>query len=288
VYNTVVRNFSDKTAYISGGSSGIGLEIARLLRAEGATVVLIARNQSRLDLAHQTLLADIAVPTQAPVFTLALDVSDRNAISTVIPAVVRDVGEPDLLINCAGTSLPGYFHLITQDDLQESMRVNFEGTWNMIQALLPWIRSRRGHIVNVSSVAGLVGSFGYSAYAASKFAVTGLTEVLRNELIADGVRVSLLCPPDTDTPQLAQENLRKPPETAAISRGAGMVAPRVVATACLNGIRSGRFLILVGAESRFIYLLKRLAPALLYFVMDRIVRKQRCTHHGAGKGKEKQ
>ena len=275
MYNRGVERLADRTAYITGGSSGIGLEIGRLLHSAGARVVLIARNQQTLSAARLRLLSDDSGGNQAPVYTLPLDVGDHESVARTLPEAVRRFGEPDLLFNCAGDAIAGYFDRTTNAELNFLMRVNVEGTWNTIQALLPWLRARRGRIVNVSSVAGLVGTFGYSAYAASKFAVIGLSEALRSELAPDGVGVSVLCPADTDTAQLARENLRKPAETAALSAGAGILDPVVVAAACIRAVHSGRFLILVGAESGLIHLLKRFAPRLLFYISDRIVRKQR-------------
>jgi 3-dehydrosphinganine reductase len=105
------------------------------------------------------------------------------------------------------------------------------------------VARRHGSVVGISSAAGLIGVFGYSAYAPAKFAVRGLLEVLRLELRPLGIHVGCVCPPDTDTPQLAYENRFKPPETAAI---AGAIKPFTadrVAASIVAGMEHGRFLI---------------------------------------------
>jgi short-subunit dehydrogenase len=130
-------------------------------------------------------------------------------------------------------------------------------------------------VVNVSSLAGLVGTYGYTAYAASKSAVIGLSMSLRNELKVDGIDVKVLCPPDTDTPQLAQEELTKPDETRKINGSAGVLTPQKVAAVLLRGLERRRFLILPGFMSRLTWALYRLAPELVHALIDRDVRSVR-------------
>jgi 3-dehydrosphinganine reductase len=133
---------------------------------------------------------------------------------------------------------------------------------------------RRGHIVNVSSLAGVVGFIGYAAYAPSKFAIMGFSEVLRNELIPHNVKVSVLLPPDTDTPQLAMENQTKPPETKALSGKAKLMQPDDVAMALLQGMVAERFHIVPGGfDSKVPYLGIRYIPGILRWVLDRDLMK---------------
>src|SRR5581483_7564878 len=119
---------------------------------------------------------------------------------------------------------------------------------------VPGMRQRRsGHIALVSSGAGIVGIFGYSAYSPAKFALRGLAEVLRSELTRDGIGISIVYPPDTDTPQLAAENLIKPVETKAIAAGAKTWRPEDVARCIMNGVDRRRFVITPGWEMAALY-----------------------------------
>ena len=263
-----------KTAFVTGGSSGIGLAISRQLLEQGASVVLIARNVERLEQACSLLEAG-AKPDGSVVGVCALDVADAEAATATVPIAVERYGEPDILVNCAGVAHPDYFERLDVAVRDMTMGVNFEGVWNVTHALLPLLRRRRGCIVNVASLSGLLGSIGYSAYAASKFAVVGFSEALRNELAPDGVAVFLLCPPDTDTPQLEQENRTKPREAAALSGNAGVLTAETVARACIRGMTRRRFLIIPGRRAQLLYLAKRSAPTLLYRAMDATVRKSR-------------
>ena len=123
--------------------------------------------------------------------------------------VVQSFGAPDILINNVGRALPRYFEDVTFEQFDETMKTNLYGAWNTISVLVPHMKAGGGTIVNVSSMAGFIGVFGYTDYCASKFAVVGLSEALRQELRRYGITVAVLCPPDTDTPGLANEDARQ-------------------------------------------------------------------------------
>jgi len=269
------REFQDQVAYIPGGSSGIGLAAARLLVSAGAHVLLFARNREKLESAAEVLESCRQNPRQR-LSWMPLDVSRHDMVAEAMGRAVAGFGVPDLLINCAGRAYPRYFEDIPFEQLDETMRINFYGVWNTAAALAPRMKERgRGLIVNVSSVAGFLGVFGLTDYAASKFAVVGFSEALRSELKPHGVRVAVLCPPDTDTPGFAVENRTKPEETRALSATAKLLQPDAVARALLTGIRRGKFLIHANREGRLIELLKRLCPCLVMRIMDRDIRKVR-------------
>ena len=193
-------------AIVTGGSSGIGKETARLLVRRGASVTLLARRADVLDAARAELVPDCASPSQR-VLTVPVDVADRDAVTSAIARAESAIGPCDLTITSAGVVNPGYFAEVPIDLFEETMRVNYLGTLYALRAVLPGMRARgRGHVVLVSSGAGIVGIFGYAAYSPSKFALRGLAEVLRAEFAQEAVRVSIVYPPDTDTPQLAAEN----------------------------------------------------------------------------------
>ena len=166
-----------------------------------------------------------------------LDVADHEQVTATMQALVAEHGAPEVLINCAGRAYPRRFEDITYAQFAETMLVNLHGCWNTVQALLPHMKAKgRGYIVNTSSIAGLIGVFGYTDYCASKFALVGFSEALRSELKPHGITVSVLCPPDTDTPGFATENLTKPEETRAISATAKVLPPAAIADALLRGM----------------------------------------------------
>lgn len=260
-------------AVVTGGSSGIGKAIAADLLTAGATVALVARNWQRLEAAKEELHSSRGVPRER-ILVAAVDVSDPGQVER-LREITNELGPPDLLVNSHGITYPHYFERISAEKLQEMLNVNVVGVWNTITAFLPALKKTGGTIANVASVGGFVGVLGYSAYSASKFAVVGLSEVLRNELRPDGVRVVVLCPPDTDTPMLAAENKIKPFETKEMSKSIPVVKPQAIAAAFITGLRRRSFMIVPGFMSKISYRLKGIWPGLLFRIVDADLAKAR-------------
>ncbi|MDY6918398.1 MAG: SDR family NAD(P)-dependent oxidoreductase, partial [Chloroflexota bacterium] len=170
-----MRDFADRTVYVVGGSSGIGLSIARALSARGAHVVIFARAKDRLDRAREQVAA-CAVCEPQRFSCMQVDVCNGDEVLRVMAGAVSRFGPPDVLINCAGRARPARFEEMAYEQFDETMKTNLYGAWTAIAALLPHMKERGGYIVNVSSMAGLIGVFGYTDYSASKFAVIGLSE----------------------------------------------------------------------------------------------------------------
>jgi len=266
-----VKDFEGKNVYVVGGSSGIGMAAAELLAARGCNVVIFARGKERLEEALDKI--SVRKKGDGQRFTYRqLDITRRDDVERVMAEVVDGFGPPDILINSAGRALPDYFENISYEQLDDSMKLHLYGNWNTIKALLPHLKQRKGYIVNVCSVLGFMGVFGYTDYSASKYALMGLTESLKSELRPCGVGISILCPTDTDTPGFEVENRNKPPETVAVSESGGLMQPEEVAQALIKGIEKGRFFIGPGS-ARMLYLMKRYAPFLVDFVMDRQIKK---------------
>ena len=266
------KEFSGKIAYITGGSSGIGLACAELLAARGADVVIFARGQQQLDSALREIELSRVSPKQR--FTaVSLDVSLREQAENLLSKTVADFGGPDILINSAGVSHPRKFEDIPYAKFDEIVRINLNGTWNTVSILLPHIKVRGGYIINVSSVAGYIGVFGMTAYSASKFAVVGFSEALRSELKRFNINVSVLCPPDVDTPMLERAGKIKPEETKAISATARVMKAEEVAKAVIDAMAKDGFLILPGSGAKFTYNMKRLLPRLVESITDNRISK---------------
>jgi NAD(P)-dependent dehydrogenase (short-subunit alcohol dehydrogenase family) len=267
-----LKEFGGKIVFITGGSSGIGLACAELLAAKGADVAVFARGREQLDKALVQIQGNrIAQKQRFQAFEL--DVSRRDQAENVLNKAVTDLGPPDILINSAGISFPQRFEDIPHAKFDDIIHTNLYGTWNTVSILLPYMRKQGGYIVNVSSVAGFVGVYGLSAYSASKFAVIGFSEALRSELKRFKITVSVLCPPDVDTPMLEKSNRIKPEETKAISSSASLVKPIDVAGAVIEGMGRGQFLILPGSGTKFTHFMKRLFPGLVESIMDNQIRK---------------
>jgi 3-dehydrosphinganine reductase len=268
-----LSNVEGKNAYVVGGSMGIGLAAARKLAGGGADVLLFARRREPLVEATAEVERCRSRPGQR-VSWRQLDAADVEAVERVMGEAVVELGAPDLLINCAGGASPNYFARISQAQLASTMRRNLDTCWNTVSALLPHMQRRgSGYIVNVSSLAGLIGVFGYTDYCAAKFAVIGFSEALRSELRPLGIGVSVLCPPDTLTPGLEQENEYKPVETRAVSAAASVLTADAVADALLAGLRKGKFLIVAGRMGRVSLFAQRFTPWLVRMAIDYQVRR---------------
>ncbi len=267
-----MKDFRNKIAYIVGGSSGIGLATARLLFECGAHIIIFSRDEHKLTKAMNEILEHRAL-TEQTVAWMQMDIADRSAVEQVLEVSVRRHGIPDILINCAGRAYPHYFEDISYEQFDETMKINFYGIWHTTKKLAPLMKEKGGYIVNVSSIAGFLGVFGFTDYSASKFAIMGFSEALRSELKPFNIMVSVLCPPDTDTPGFQIENRTKPAETAAISAGAGLMQPEDVARAMIKGMCKNKFMIIPGFDGKLSFWAKRLLPRLVEWIMNRAIRR---------------
>jgi 3-dehydrosphinganine reductase len=263
----------DQHVLITGGSSGVGLALARQCAAQGARLSLLARDPARLAAARAEVLA---LHPRASVFTTSVDVALAADLTSALAAAEQTHGPVDLLIASAGIARPGYFEEVPVSVFERTMAVNYFGTLYALKALVPAMRARRhGAVVLISSGAGLHGFFGYTPYSPTKFALRGLAEALRAELKDTGVGITIVYPPDTDTPQLAEENLTKPIETKAITAGGGLWSADAVATLTLDGLARGRFCITPGWQITALAWLHSLLAPVLYWSFDRTARQAR-------------
>lgn len=239
-----------KNVLISGGSSGIGYSIAKILTKSGANVTLLARRQALLDKACQDLEAYRQTETQM-IATISADVSDFNGLKRAFSAKNPDY---DILFNCAGIAYPGEFAKLDPKIFSEVMQINYLGTVYLTKLVVPgMIEKRSGYIVNISSLAALIGIYGYTAYASSKYAVRGFSRCLRSELKAYGIDVSVVFPSDTDTPQLEFEHSIIPEITRKINSTGSVMSPDKVAEALLRGMQRKQFTIVPGLEGKLLY-----------------------------------
>jgi 3-dehydrosphinganine reductase len=264
----------DQHVLITGGSSGIGLALARQSAAAGARVSLIARDQAKLAAAQAAVSA--VATGHAQVFTASADVSVEREALEALAAAERVHGPVDMLIASAGVARPGYFEEVPVAVFERTMAVNYFGTLYLLKAVVPAMRQRaRGTVVLISSGAGLFGLFGYTPYAPSKFALRGLAEALRAELQGTGVHVAVVYPPDTETPQLVEENRTKPVETKAITAGGGVWSADDVARVTLRGIARRRFAITPGLPITALAWLHSILAPVLHWSFDRTARRAR-------------
>jgi NAD(P)-dependent dehydrogenase (short-subunit alcohol dehydrogenase family) len=192
--------FDGKTVLVTGASSGIGRETALAFAAAGANVVLVARRAAAL-----AKVAAAARAAGVEALAVGTDVTDAQAVAACFRKAVRRFGSIDIVVNNAGILLPARVADLDPADLQRMLDVNLFGALHVMQAAVKHMQSQAGggHIVNVASLAGRRGFSPLGGYCASKFALVGLTEALRTELIGTDVGVSLVLPGVIDTPMAA-------------------------------------------------------------------------------------
>jgi short-subunit dehydrogenase len=241
--------YRGRVALVTGVSSGIGRAIALDLASRGTTVVAVARRKELIE-----EVAELCRRTAPASSSAVVDVADRHAVEEMCAETLGRHGRVDVLVNNAGIPQRTHATRVTVEDVEEVMRVNFFGGVYATLALLPSMLERHsGHIVNIGSVAGRVGSPRESAYSASKYAVTGWSEVLAADLRGTGVSVHLVVPGAIDT-----EMWQKAQEPAAY-RGR-FVPPQAVAGAVRECLETGRFERWVPRRLQPVSVFRSLAP----------------------------
>lgn len=262
-------------AVVTGGSSGIGLACAKDLARRGYDIALLARDVARLEAAAETVRA-VAADREQRIEWRSVDLSCWEETRDAFVELGQAGLTPDVLVNSAGVIIPGEFCAMSPEDFEANLKYGFWTVVHPCRAAAPLMVKRgSGHIVNVSSVAGYLGIYGYASYSAAKYAVMGFTEALRFEMKPAGVRVSVVCPPDTDTPALAHEHTLRPHETDVIAGNIKAIPPEKVARGVMRALDRNRYLVIPDTLSAFYFRLKGLLPEVFYAIVDSDVRKAR-------------
>lgn len=204
----VMSWYEGKHAVVTGGGSGIGLAVARVLVDKGAGVTITGRNAQRLEKAASELGVSFQVA----------DVTDREAVRGAFAAATERYGAVDVLVNNAGVAEAAPFARASEEHWDQALAVNLTGVYNCTKSVIEGMLQRgSGRIVNVASTAGLTGYAYVSAYCAAKHGVIGLTRALALEYARKGITVNAVCPGYTDT-EIVQRSLDKIVETTGRTR----------------------------------------------------------------------
>jgi len=213
-------SLNDKIALVTGAGSGIGAAIAEVFARAGAHVILADRDEP----AGAGVTAAIVAAGGRAEFR-ALDVADEAGCRAAAEALAKVHGRLDILVNNAGIGHVGTMLTTSGADLDRLYAVNVRGVFNVTKVFLPgMVARRRGSIVNLASIGGVVGIRDRLAYCASKFAVVGLTKSMALDHAADGVRVNCICPGRVETP-FVQARLKEYPDPARAYREMAATQP---------------------------------------------------------------
>lgn len=267
------EDYQDKFIIVVGGSSGIGLAVAKMLATKGAKICLLARNELQLRAAGEQIAAQTGV-SQRQIYYHSIDVRDAPQTTALIEQIVGTKGCPDMVLNFAGKAQPDEFANISAEQFMQTLQLNVLGARNIAAAVVPHFKRRGGgKLLFTSSIAGFIGTYGYTDYCASKFAIVGFASALAQEVAQHNIEISILYPPDTKTPGFDAEEKNKPLATKAVSSGNKIMTAEQVASALLKQLNTNKRHIFASKEGYFTYLLQRFAPFLVNFYMLRIIKR---------------
>jgi short-subunit dehydrogenase len=269
-------DFRAGTAIVTGGASGIGEQLAHALARRGSTLALVDRDAERLDRVAEAVRHEHG----GKVSTYVTDLADDAATHALGQQLA--VAHPDatLLVNNAGVALGGTFEQVSEEEFDWLMAINFRAVVTLTRALLPVLRANRGsHLVNVSSLFGLIAPAGQVAYATSKFAVRGFTEALRAELIGS-VGVTVVHPGGIAT-RIA-ETARVAAAASAAEEAAGKAAfgklltypPEKAAAQIVDAVERRRPRLLIAVSARIPDLIARITPGHYSAMLDAFQRRR--------------
>lgn len=254
-----MTSLSNQRVVITGASSGIGRATALELARRGASLVLAARRRN--------LLEEVAALCRAEGAECAVVVADVG-LRQDCDRLLAEAGRVDVLVNNAGFAVFDAIESASPDDLEAMMRTNYFGMVWCTQAALPQMLARgAGAIVNVASIAGIMGYARMGGYCATKFAMIGFSEALRDEVLGRGVQVSLICPGTTETEFFEKAERDKMP---GASRLILAVKPERIARAIADAAERGRYRQVLPAGAAAFMRLKETFPRLAHFLMRRV------------------
>ena len=262
-----------EAAAVTGAASGIGRALAIELSARGCDLALADRDEAGL----QEIAAELARTTSRKISVHRVDIGERSEIAEFAAAAIAAHPSLNILVNNAGVALLGQFNEIDQAEIEWLFNINFWGVVHSTRAFLSHLATRpEAHIVNVSSIYGIIAPPGQTAYSSAKFAVRGFSESLRHELQAASspVRVSVVHPGGVSTNIV--RNMRMGAGLTDNERRAlaiewfdqiARTTPKDAALRIIRGIENNEPRILIGGDARFMDLLQRLRPATYWRVM---------------------
>ena len=267
--------FKGRRVFLTGGSSGIGAALAKLLVESGAQVFLVARDEARLRSCARAL-EPLAAESGGAVHFSCLDISQRADIGPVVSQAREAMGGIDTLINNAGIGHVASFVDTPEAIFDSIVPTNYVGTIDVTRACMrDLLQAEDAMLITVCSLVAVAGIYGYTAYGSTKYAIRGFMECLRQELLGTGVVVSVSYPGDVETPLLTHELKMRPPENQAVAGTVQPITADRAARKILEGAARGAFEVFIDSQSKTVNRLVRFAPGASRWYMDRCMRRAR-------------
>jgi short-subunit dehydrogenase len=271
----VTGAFKGRRVFLTGGSSGIGAALAKILVEDGAQVFLVARDEARLQ-SYARSLEPLASQSGGAVHFNRLDITQRTDIGPVVSQAREAMGGIDTLINNAGIGHVASFVDTPEAVFDALVATNYVGTVDVTRACLgDLLQADDALLITVCSLAAVAGIYGYTAYCSTKYAIRGFMDCLRQELLGTNVAVSVSYPGDVETPLLAHELQIRPPENQAIAGTVQPLAADVAARKILEGAARRQFEVFLDSQSKTVNRLMRFLPGASRWYMDRCIRRAR-------------
>lgn len=254
--------------YVTGGMSGLGRALAAEYIRRGAHIAIfdLTVNDDVLE-----DLSNCRLHAGQTVIAYPVSVTDFDTLNEAVTQAVAIIGAPQLALNCAGIQRAQPFDELSAEDFAQVVQVNLIGSRNFAAAVLP-LMGKGSRLALVSSMAGFVANYSYAAYSASKFGVIGLGRVLRLECKPRGIAISLICPPEVDTPMVVDEMKNIHPVSRRLKEFGGSLSLPKAISLILAGLDAGCGVIIPGGKAKLAYFSSRYLPDfIMNFIVDRIV-----------------
>ncbi|AZQ65083.1 SDR family NAD(P)-dependent oxidoreductase [Flammeovirga pectinis] len=265
-----MKYYNNKTVYITGGTSGIGLEMGKQLASFGAVVVVCGRKN--LGVAVDVIEGN---KKENKVFAYFIETTDIDAIETAFSNAEKVAGTPDIVIHSAGIGRCLPFIEMSKTDFEKVINVNVFGSRNVAEVAFKYLKKSKGQLMFIASLAGIITNYGYSAYSSSKFATVAFAGVLRSEWKPYGIDITVACPPEIDTPLVEAERVESPKVAKVLKQFAGNLKLPYACKYMLKGLSKRKFMVIPGFKAKFVAVTQGILPSINYLISDFIISKMK-------------
>lgn len=253
---------------VSGGGSGLGFGLAcrYLKRGLRVTILDLSLNDDRA-----RNLEELTKQYHGAWQFKQANVTDATALKAAIVEAIETFGSIDLAINSAGVVINKSFADTSPEDFKRVIDINLNGSFNFASAVLPTMKPG-ARLALIASIAGLISNYAYSAYGASKFGVVGLATTLRYEYEHKGIHISCICPPEVQTPMVAEEHKHGNKVSLALKKFGGSMQADDACNQILQGLDAGKWMIIPSVNAKVLAASARLFPTPFYALMKQIIK----------------